>query len=113
MWMAAPTTAENLRKLLQHRFLQADPLDLFASTERLPEFSPVAAEGELDEANTIFVGMCSSWWCTHPTGILRGCSIVYHTCYRPQPWDVDVRAEQCTIMKSTVLVEFVVLGTCN
>jgi len=31
-------------------------VDIFATTERLPEFSPVAAEGEFDEANTVFVG---------------------------------------------------------
>lgn len=35
---------------------QAEPVDIFATTEQLPEFSPVAAEGEFDEANTIFVG---------------------------------------------------------
>ena len=35
---------------------QAAPSDIFATTERLPEFSPVAAEGEFDEANTIFIG---------------------------------------------------------
>jgi hypothetical protein len=36
--------------------LQAAPSDIFATTERLPEFSPVAAEGEFDEANAIFIG---------------------------------------------------------
>ena len=35
---------------------QAAPSDIFATTERLPEFLPVAAEGEFDEANTIFIG---------------------------------------------------------
>ena len=39
-------------------------MDIFATTERLPEFSPVAAEGQLDEANTIFVGAPGLWSCS-------------------------------------------------
>lgn len=52
---------------------QADPVDIFAASKRLPEFSPVAAEGEWDEAGTIFVGehsmLCSSYGSCRPTDL--------------------------------------------